>query len=232
MRPEPGAVIFDLDDTLYPFRRFRLSGFAAAADALERRTGLDRRLGFRAMHRATRGVSSGQEIQACLAQYDLPSSLAGDLIDLLRHHEPQLRLPSTSRRLLVRLRAEGWRLGVLTNGLPSIQRRKVAALGIAPLVDSVIYAAESGHGAGKPDPDVFVDAARRLGVSPARTIMIGNDEHTDIGGALLSGMHAVRVDVWLPQTPATRAHAVVTRLNEIPTLLRRLVLEDFARHAA
>ena len=35
MRPEPGAVIFDLDDTLYPFRRFRLSGFAAAADALE-----------------------------------------------------------------------------------------------------------------------------------------------------------------------------------------------------
>lgn len=232
MQPDLRAVVFDLDDTLYAYRRFRLSGFSVAARELERRTGLDRRLGFRAMHRATRGVTRGREIQACLTQYELPLALADDLVDLVRHHVPQLRLPRASVRLLGTLREEGWRTAILTNGTPSIQRRKVAALGIEPLVDAVVYAAEVGSGAGKPDPDVFAFVADRLGVAAARTVMVGNDEDADIGGALLAGMHAVRADVWHRQPPTSRARAIVARLTDIPVVLRHFALEDPRRHAA
>ena len=34
-------ICFDLDDTLYPYRRFKLSGFVAVARRLSDRAGLD-----------------------------------------------------------------------------------------------------------------------------------------------------------------------------------------------
>jgi len=42
MRLERRAVVFDMDDTLYPFRRFVTSGSAAVASYLSRRCGVDR----------------------------------------------------------------------------------------------------------------------------------------------------------------------------------------------
>ena len=45
MPPERRAVVFDLDDTIYPYRRFKLSGFAEVARHLERTCALDARLG-------------------------------------------------------------------------------------------------------------------------------------------------------------------------------------------
>lgn len=38
-----GAVLFDLDDTLYRERRFMLSGFAAVAEAVAERTEMSAR---------------------------------------------------------------------------------------------------------------------------------------------------------------------------------------------
>jgi hypothetical protein len=40
-----------------------------------------------------------------------------------------------------------WRLGVLTNGVPAIQARKVAALGLGAVVE-VVFASAHGTGAG------------------------------------------------------------------------------------
>jgi putative hydrolase of the HAD superfamily len=232
MQPESRAVVFDLDDTLYPYRRFRVSGFAAAAAWLEARVGLDRRLGFRALFGHSRGAWAGHEVQACLAQYDLPLALAPEMIDVLRHHEPRLRLAPVVRRMLQTLRADGWRIGVLTNGMPSIQAKKIDALGLRTLVDEVVYASEHGSGGGKPDPETFAEVVARLGVTTDRVVVVGNDEVADIGGALVSGLSSVRCDVWLRQPRPTQARVVAHRVREIPSLICRVLEEEVSRHAA
>jgi HAD superfamily hydrolase (TIGR01509 family) len=228
----PRAVIFDLDDTLYPYRRFRLSGFAALADRLAIEHGLDRRLGFAALVRASRGVDRGREVQACLAQYDLPQDLASSLIEALRHHAPRLRLPASACRTFAALRRAGWRIGVLTNGQPSIQSRKVTALGLQALVDQVVYAATCGPGTGKPDPECFAETVRQLGVPAGRAVMVGDDERCDVAGALTAGLHAIRCAVWTPAPETTAASGIVRRLTHVPSVAHALLEEASSRHAA
>lgn len=233
MRRDTRAVIFDLDDTLYPYRRFRLSGFATIARHLSSRAGLDPRLGFAALTHASRGMNRGRELQTCLAQHDLPATWLGELIDVLRHHEPSLKLPASSRRTLQALRDDGWRVGVLTNGPRSIQARKVEALGLAPLVDVVGYATAIGTGRGKPDPDAFAWMARALAVPAARAVFVGDDESCDVRGAAAAGMVPVRCVAWTPLgAEPTEARSIVHRLTDVPAVATSLIEEAPNRHAA
>jgi putative hydrolase of the HAD superfamily len=232
MRRDARAVIFDLDDTLYPYRRFRLSGLLAVARHLSDRAGLDVRLGFSTLANATRGRHRGAELQACLAQHDLPAEWLPELLDVLRYHQPRLTLPSTTRRVLHALREEGWRLGVLTNGSRTIQAAKVQALGLAPLVDVVGYASTIGTGAGKPDPETFAWMARQLAAPASRTVFVGDSEACDVSGAAAAGMLPVRCIAWTASTGPTIARAVVTRLSRIPAIASSLIEEASNRHAA
>lgn len=232
MRHDSRAVVFDLDDTLYPYRRFKLSGFLAVAEHLHRRAGLDARLGFAALSGASRGRQRGQELQVCLAQYELPATWLADLIDVFRYHTPRLRLPATSVRTLRTLRSDGWRLGVLTNGPQSIQTAKIAALGLTPYVDVITCATTVGRGDGKPDPDAFAHIARQLSVPAARAVFVGDDERCDVAGSLAAGMVPVRCVAWTHHAAATAARAVVHRLTDVPAIASSLIEEASNSHAA
>jgi FMN phosphatase YigB (HAD superfamily) len=232
MSPEARAVVFDLDDTLYPYRRFVESGFAAVAAYLERSHGVNGRWALTWMLQASRGAERGHELQACLAVLRLSPGLLPVLLGILRAHRPSIRLPHASGRALAALRSDGWRLGVLTNGAPSVQARKVDALGVAGVVDTVVYAAEHGTGAGKPESEPFAEVARRLGVPAARVVFVGNDARADVEGARNAGMHAIHCAVWTTPPPDVEAGAVLRRLSRVPDAARALLAEASTRHAA
>lgn len=223
MRPDPCAVLFDLDDTLYSRQRFVLSGFAAVSRALHRTRGIDPRAAFAVLCRAHR-TARGRELQALASACGLAASMVPGLVDVIREHAPRLRLPRASARVLETLR-DGWRVGIVTNGPPDIQARKVEALGLARLVDTVVFAHATGSGAGKPDPAPFLEAARRLGVAPARTVFVGDDPVADIAGARGVGMYAVRLlgrgaHTW---EAAGAADAVVQSIEEVPSVAIGLI---------
>lgn len=223
MHGDAFAVMFDLDDTLYPRRRFLLSGFAAVARYLECHWGVEARGAFAVMaaaHRTTRG----RELQAVTARFGLPAWLVPQLVEVIRDHEPHLRLPEVSRRTLEAMR-DGWRLAIVTNGPPDIQARKVEALGVSAMVDAVVYAHATGRGRGKPDRAPFVEAARRLGVCLTRAVFVGDDPVADIAGAQRVGMYAIRVvhpgeTAW---EAAATADAMVRSLEEVPSAAMALI---------
>jgi putative hydrolase of the HAD superfamily len=224
MRPERCAVLFDLDDTLYPRRRFVLSGFAAVAAYVERVRGIPARESFTTLARAI-ARTPGRELQTLAARFGLPAWLVPQLVEVIRAHTPRLRLPVESARVLEILRPH-WRLGIVTNGPPDIQARKVAALGLAPLVDAVVYAEGVGRGVGKPDRAVFVEAARRVGVRPAFVVFVGDDPVADIAGARHAGMSAVHVQRGRERRAVplgAMADAVVKRLDEAPSVAMGLI---------
>jgi putative hydrolase of the HAD superfamily len=230
--PERRAVVFDLDDTLYPYRRFQLSGFLAVARHLDATRGLDARLGFAALVGASRSGHRGREVQVCLEQHDVPVADLPVLLDVLRHHTPHIRLSRATTRTLAALRRDGWRVGVLTNGQPTIQARKVAALGLESHVDAVTYAMACGRGAGKPESEPFAAIAMRLQVPIAQTVFVGDDERCDVAGALAAGMHAIRCAVWVSLTGSTAAKGVVDHMTQVPGVARTLLEETPNRHAA
>lgn len=230
--PHSRAVVFDLDDTLYPFRRFVLSGFAACARRLERRRRVDARRAFHWMVRAFREGAQGREVQTALQMLGLPNRLTPGLVDdIIWGRELNLRLPVSTRRTLTELRSRGWKIGVLTNGDPAVQARKIDALGLAAHVDAIVFAAE--HGSGKPDIASFREVARRLRVMPCRTVFVGDDEWCDVNGAMKAGMRPVRFvghRHW-PHGPSA-ADLVLKRMSDLPGAAAQLLADHRETHAA
>jgi putative hydrolase of the HAD superfamily len=58
---------------------------------------------------------------------------------------------------------------------------------------ATIYSMDVGHA--KPRPEIFAAAVKTLGVAPNEILHIGDNERTDVRGALSAGFRAVRLDV-------------------------------------
>jgi putative hydrolase of the HAD superfamily len=186
------GVILDLDDTLYPRERYVRSGFAAVAKYLERRWGVPAGGAFTTLSRLLTGPHSGREFQAICAKFELPREEVPAMIRVFRAHKPNLWLPYETGQALRRLRADGWKLAILTNGLPSVQAAKIDALALAPMVDHVIYA-QSITRKGKPEPETFLAALDRLGLTADRCIAVGDDPICDIKGARSVSLRTIRM---------------------------------------
>lgn len=187
------AVIFDLDDTLYRERRYALSGFAAVSHELQVRHGIPAGDAFRTLASACRGGRRQAAFQELCERFGLDFREVPRLVHLMRMHTPRLRLTRAARDVLTTVR-KAQPVAILTNGLPNVQVRKIAALGIEPLVDAVIYATEHGNGAGKPDPAPFLAVCARLGVHPRECVFVGNDPIRDVAGARAVGMRTIRLE--------------------------------------
>jgi putative hydrolase of the HAD superfamily len=220
VQPEARALIFDLDDTLYRVRRFALSGFAAVAHHLEHTWGIDRRQAFKALVAAYRD-DRGRELQICQQRFGLTPAVIPALVDVVRAHSPNLRLPRVTRRVLARVRHR-WRVGIVTNGMSHVQARKIEALGLDVRVDAIVYATDLGPG--KPDPEPFLEAARRLNVPVSRCVFIGDDPRCDIAGAIRVGMRVIHVRHGEDDLDVG-ADATVASLDEVPEIAEALVGE-------
>ena len=72
------------------------------------------------------------------------------------------------------------------------QDRLLAQDQLLALFKATVYSMDIGHA--KPRPEPFAAALRALGSAPADTLHIGDNERTDVRGALAAGLRAVRVD--------------------------------------
>ncbi|HEV8397052.1 MAG TPA: HAD family hydrolase [Vicinamibacterales bacterium] len=223
------AAIFDLDDTLYERDQFVLSGFAAVADELERRFSLPAPWILATLKRARMRGHEGRELQVLCADHGLPESIIPELVEVIRRHEPALTLGSVASAVIAQLRADGWRVAILTNGLPATQRAKVEALGLEARVDAVLYAEEHAPG-GKPSSAAFDAALSAVAVPAGQAVFIGDDLVRDIHGARAAGMFTIRVAARAARRAEGDADAIVM-LEDVPAAARRLVKGSGA-HAA
>ena len=89
----------------------------------------------------------------------------------------------------------------------------VERLGIRPMFGAVVTGDEVAHR--KPSPDVYLAAARRLGVDPAQSVAI-EDSGPGIAAALAAGMKTVAIPHWLTERhDLTGAHLHVTHAGEL-----------------
>ena len=65
---------------------------------------------------------------------------------------------------------------------------------------STIYSMDVGHA--KPRPEIFAMAVATLGIPAHQILHIGDNERTDVKGALAAGFRAIRLDVVRPGGPS------------------------------
>lgn len=107
------------------------------------------------------------------------------------------------------LHAAGWRQAIASSA-PRLNVDAVArALAFSGLIEAVVAAEDVT--AGKPEPDVFLAAASRLGVTPARCVVV-EDAAAGIEAARRAGMKGVGVG----GAELAAADVVVRSLEELP----------------
>jgi HAD superfamily hydrolase (TIGR01509 family) len=234
------AVLFDGDQTLWDFERvmreallrtaaeLRAARPGPFADALgwedlqeDRAVAADehpdewslaelRVHGFARTLARRRAAEGGNE-----AADDVLARELGESYFMHRDSDPAL-FPDTIPALDA-LRAD-YRLGLLSNG-----SRLPETVGLSPYFESVVFAQD--HRVAKPDKGIFEVVERQLGVGPQACVLVGDHPVNDVAGAHRAGWRSVWLDrdgaVLFPDD-GPRPDAVVTRLTELPDVLRRL----------
>jgi phosphoserine phosphatase len=93
---------------------------------------------------------------------------------------------------LLQTLGESYRLGLLTNGTPDLQWRKIEGAGIRSYFEEIVISGE--FGVAKPDERIYNETLSRLGASADSAMMIGNSLRADIEGAQGVGMKTVWVN--------------------------------------
>jgi carbamoyl-phosphate synthase large subunit len=220
--PLPPVVIFDLDDTLYPEADFVSSGHRAVAERVWRDWEVDiepeLRRRFAAGHR-------GDLMSTALAALgvQVPKDYVGKvLVPVYREHEPAIRPYIDTVPVLTELRARHHKLALLSDGWAAVQRRKLAALGIAGLFDEIVITDELGRDAWKPSLMGFDRILAALRVAGNAAMYVADNPLKDFLGPHRLGMHTVRIvrpgtehGAALAPTPEHSPQRMIRALSEL-----------------
>ena len=180
------AVVFDMDGLL-------LDSEQVWDDVRET---LARERGGRWHDRAQRdmmGMSSlewSRYMHDVIGLADSPAAINGEVVErMATRYREQLPLLPGAVEAVERI-ADRWPLGLASSSNRSLIDLALDRAGIAGRFRVTISSEEVGRG--KPAPDVYIEAARRLGVDPSRCAAV-EDSHNGILAARAAGMRVVAV---------------------------------------
>ncbi len=220
------AIVFDLDDTLYPERDYVLSGFRAVAAWAEAHLDIPAALGLAELQSLFEQGVRGDTFNRWLAAHGLASeSLVLRLVQVYREHEPALTPFPEVPGLLASFRRR-YRLGIVSDGYLAVQQRKLAALNLAHHFEAIVFSDEWGRRAWKPSVIPFQAVLQRLAVSAAGSVYVADNPGKDFLGARQAGMFTVWVrrpgGEYARSTPPTAHHAphwTITSLLELESTI-------------
>ncbi|MFJ7826730.1 HAD family hydrolase [Psychrobacillus sp. NPDC096623] len=106
-------------------------------------------------------------------------------------------------------------IGMITNGYGQFQMDNIKALGIESYFQVILIS--EWEGMKKPDSQIFLRAADKLGVLPSECVFIGDHPENDVQGANNAGMMGIRKrDI---QWTDVHAEYEIDDLMEIPALM-------------
>lgn len=216
----PHAVLFDLDGTLYDraaalrvFLRAQYAAREGLLGAIPQETFVGRFVAYDANGSVRRDIVYPRILSEIGGDADAAPLLVADYVETFGSY---CRPPADLFPTLARLRADGLRLGVVTNGETHIQRRTLAGLGLTDAFDVVLVSEDEGIR--KPDPEIFARAVARLGVSAAAAVFVGDNPEADIAGARSAGLRAIWMENGFYRPPQD-ADATIRHLAELPPIV-------------
>jgi putative hydrolase of the HAD superfamily len=143
------------------------------------------------------------------------------LASYFRAWEPHTLTDPDAGELMRRLRADGIRIGVLSNTMwpRRVHQQLFVRDGIDGLIDGAVYSSEIDWT--KPHREAFRAAMAAVGASdPAACVFVGDRPYDDVYGAKRAGMRAVLVpNSDVPAFDGAEPDAVINRLAELGPLV-------------
>lgn len=177
------GVIFDLDDTLYSEKQYVMSGYKAIADYLDDDNGMNKMwnyflIGMPAIDMYLNEIGKSDKKNICLNIY--------------REHYPNITLYEGVKELFDELKARKIKIGIITDGRPNGQQKKIAALGLEDIVDDIIITDElGGEQFRKPCDIAFRIMQRRWRIPYEHLVYVGDNLNKDFQAPKQLGMRSL-----------------------------------------
>ncbi|AMQ17943.1 TIGR02253 family HAD-type hydrolase [Thermococcus peptonophilus] len=190
------AVLFDLDDTLVDTTKLaELARKNAVENMVRHGLPVDFNTAYNELLELINeyGSNFGRHFDYLLRRLDLPQNPKWVAAGVIAYHNTKfayLRSVKNSRRVLLELKREGYKVAVVTDGDPIKQWEKILRLELDEYFDEVFIS--DYLGVKKPHPKIFLKALKKLDVKPEEAVMVGDRLYSDIYGAKNVGM----VTVW------------------------------------
>lgn len=216
------AIIFDLDDTLYPERQYVLSGFQAVAKWTEQQLGISQQDAFGQLRSLFEQGVRNNTFNLFLEDNNLhDDSLVAEMIDVYRCHQPSLT-PFPEVPDLLNYLSKNFLLGLISDGYLDVQRKKWDALALPVDFQAVIFSDQWGRESWKPSQRPFREALSQLDTPASAACYIGDNPKKDFLGAKEIGMYTIMVQRKKgeyshrsPQTPAYAADVTVSDFSQL-----------------
>jgi kojibiose phosphorylase len=200
------GVIFDLDGVLTDTSEFHYQAWQRLAD--EEGLVFDRHA-----NEALRGVSRQDSLRRLLNGRSVTDEQFQAMmerknryyLEFIKGITPDHLLPGVSD-LLAELRSEGIKIALGSASKNAVE--VIERLGIASAIDAIADGNSVVHS--KPAPDVFLHAAKLLGLEPTACVVV-EDAESGIEAALRAGMWAIGLG---PESRVGSAHLVLPNLAE------------------
>jgi len=172
--PKIKAVIFDMDGVLIEAKDWHY-------EALNKALGLFGMEISRYDHLVTYdGLPTRKKLEMLSAERGLPSRLHEFINDMKQQYTMELVHAQCKPRFhheyaLSRLKQEGYRLAVASNSIRNTVQVMMERSALMGYLD--LFLSNQDVTAGKPDPEIYVQAIRRLGLRPEECLVVEDNEN-------------------------------------------------------
>lgn len=227
-------VLFDLDGTLFDYQASEAEAVAATlldggVEHTDEVVAVYREINARHWRALERGETTAARLRLDRWSETFAELGVGARIDLevlaeryLEHLAAGTHLVPDAEAVIAEV-GRTHRIAYLTNGLADVQRPRLSSSAIGDHAEVVIISDEVG--AAKPDAAVFDAAFAAMGEPPRdHVVLVGDSLTADVAGGAAYGLTTVwfdPADLGPPPTDGPRPTHRITRLSELPPLLRR-----------
>ena len=216
------GVLFDLFETLITESETRPPG----ASSLGPRLGLEP-VPFREQWKLRRAAVTLGRLSFVQALAEIGVALGSPVdaqqLEALRRERvsskaaPLKRTEASILRLLDELRMRGKRIGVVSNCFAEDVATWSESL-LARRVHCAVFSFDMGLA--KPDPAIYREASRRLGVRPEDTVFIGDGADNELAGATQAGLRAFKTLWFLGRWPHFQCDETKAGLQSVEDVAR------------
>lgn len=186
------AIVFDLDDTLYPQISYKRSGFKIVASWLASKFNLEQAAVLAELEDILTeyGPSYPYMFDQLVERLGINEGVVSELVRRFIVHEPQIGCYEGVIPMLSRLRSN-FRLGILTDGRYTVQQKKISALELEKKVHEILYS--NAMGMEKPALELFQWFEKRFKMDGDNILYVGDNPKKDFHGANLRKWTTVMV---------------------------------------
>ena len=173
------AVVFDLDDTLYPEHEYVSSGFKSVAKYIQKKINMDTGSIYQMLLQLHKDFPKQVFNKLIDLNDEMKSFSVNELIEIYRTHDPSIELYKDAQIIIGNIKSQHIKLGIITDGYFEAQKRKICALNLSNKFDEIILTDQLGREYWKPHTYSFEIMKKKLDVEFDEILYVGDNPNKD-----------------------------------------------------